>query len=209
MTRHPHDRASAWTRDLALALGLLSLPCIAAATPVDNTASAAPASAETAEPSPGGTLLPANSRVELEIIDGVTSRTATRGMAFRIRVRDPVVANGVVRIPAGVSGVGEVVHAQRKGIGGKPGELIVAARRLDLPSGPLKLHSSFGSAGAGRQGAAAATVVAVGVFGLLVTGKDTELPAGAQLSARTAEALVASLPISAGDSAGTTAVSNP
>jgi hypothetical protein len=152
--------------------------------------------------------LVANSHIELEIVDGVSSRTAARGMEFRMRVTAPVVVDGAMLVPAGTLAVGQVVHAQRKGMGGKPGELIVAARRLDLPGGPLKLRASLGASGAGRQGAAVATTIAFGVLGLLVTGKDTELPAGTAVSARTAEEYIAPVTLDAGP-AGPNAASNP
>jgi hypothetical protein len=157
---------------------------------------------------PGAPRLAANSRIELEVVDGVSSRTATRGMEFRLRVTAPVVVDGAIVVPAGALAVGQVVHAQHKGIGGKPGELIVAARRIDLPSGPLMLHSSLGASGAGRQGAAVATTIAFGVLGLLVTGKDTELPAGTAVSARTAQDYPLPVTPDAGP-AGPTAASNP
>jgi hypothetical protein len=144
-------------------------------------------SSPTSASAPAPVHLPADTRVELEVADGVSSRTATRGANFGLRVREDVVVDGRVVVPAGTTGIGQVVHAQRKGIGGKPGELIVAARRLDLPGGPLRLRSSFGAAGKPRIGAAVATTVAFGVLGVLVKGSDTELPAGAALSARTAE----------------------
>lgn len=150
----------------------------------------------------------ANTPIELEILDGVSSRTATRGMEFRMRVTAPVIVDGAVVVPVGTLAVGQVVHAQRKGMGGKPGELIVAARRLELPGGPLKLRASLGASGAGRQGAAVATTIAFGVLGLLVTGKDTELPAGTAVRARTAEDYAAPFTPEAGP-AGPTAASTP
>jgi hypothetical protein len=180
--------------------------CAVAGHALATVAPLPPAPASTA--APATVRMPANTRVELEVVEGVSSRTATRGANFGLRVRQDVVVDGRVAVPAGTTGIGQVVHAQRKGIAGKPGELIVAARRLDLPGGPLRLRSSFGAAGEARIGAAVATTVAFGLLGLLVKGSDTELPAGTALSARTAEDFPATLPAAPGNPV-TTEASTP
>jgi hypothetical protein len=115
-------------------------------------------------------VLPANTVIELEMVEPVGSKTSKPGDLFHLRVATAVELKGSVVIAAGTPAVGQVVHATRSGTGGKAGELILAARYLDMPHGKVKLRM----------------VVVTGVFGMLVRGRDVELPAGSPLSARLA-----------------------
>lgn len=130
--------------------------------------------------------LPANTQIELETVDTVGSRLSKPGDFFKLRVAVDVRVDGVLVIPAGTPATGQVVHAAKASAGGKAGELILAARFLSLPQGEVRLRSGFGATGRARTGASLATAMVVGVFGLLVKGKDLELPAGTALSARLA-----------------------
>jgi hypothetical protein len=161
---------------------VLALTNPLAASPVPPTATQAPT------PSPmAGLSLPANSVIELEMIDSVGSRLSKPGDFFKLRVAQAVKSGDRVLIPAGTPAVGQVVHAARSGGGGKAGELILAARYLDLPRGPIKLRSSFGATGRDRFKASAASSAVIGPFALLIKGTDVELPAGSPLSARLAQ----------------------
>ncbi len=132
--------------------------------------------------------LAANTAIELETVDPVSSRTSKTGDFFKLKVHADVLgADGAVLIPAGTPAVGQVVHAARSGGGGKGGELILAARYVELPQGQVKLRSGFGAAGKARVGATLATSVVVGPFAMLIKGKDLELPAATPLSARLAQ----------------------
>lgn len=131
-------------------------------------------------------VLPANTRVELEMVDAVSSRTNKPGDTFKLRVASPITSGGIVLIPAGTAAIGQVVHAAKAGIGGKAGELILAARYLEMPQGQIKLRSTFGAAGESHTDDALILGVTFGVIGMVVRGKDLELSSGSMLSARTA-----------------------
>lgn len=136
---------------------------------------------------PGPSLLPANTVVELETVDAVSSRSNKPGDYFHLKVRvDVRGADGAVLIPAGTPAMGQVVHAARSSAGGKGGELILAARYIESAQGQLKLRSNFGVAGKARVGASIATAMVVGPFALLIKGRELELPAATALSARLA-----------------------
>lgn len=177
---------------IGAAVATAGVPVPAATSP---TPGPAPATAPVTEPvaasaaeAPAATLrLPANTVVELETLDAVSSKTSKPKDFFRLRVAEDVRVDGRVLIPAGTEALGQVVHAAKSGGGGKAGELILAARAIKLPRGDVKLRSGFGAAGQQRTGAALATSIAVGVFGLFVHGKELLLPAGTPLSARVAE----------------------
>lgn len=159
---------------------------LSAAVPAPDAAPASVPTVVAAASPTTGMRLPANTVVELETLDGVSSRTSQVHDTFRLRVSRDVLVDGRVAIPAGSEGLGQVVHAARSSVGGKAGELIVAARWVRAPGVEVRLRSGFGAAGAQRAGATLATTIAFGVLGMLVHGKELELPAGTALSARVA-----------------------
>lgn len=172
----------------AAATATLPTPAAPAAPALEAPAATATLAAPAAAAVPASSLrLPANTVVELETLDEVSSKTSKPKDFFRLRVAEDVRVDGRVLIPAGTEAIGQVVHAAKSGAGGKAGELILAARAIKLPQGDVKLRSGFGAAGQQRTGAALATSIAVGVFGLFVHGKDLLLPAGTPVSARVAE----------------------
>jgi hypothetical protein len=165
---------------------LSAVPAIAAETPTPSeTAEAAKPGVEQ-QPDLTQLVLPANTVIELEVVDFVGSNTNKPGDFFHLRLAKDVMLGSVVLIPAGTSAIGQVVHATKSGTGGKGGELILAARYIDAPQGQIKLRSSFGAAGKDRTKTAIGMTIAVGALGMLVKGKQVELPAGSPISARIA-----------------------
>jgi hypothetical protein len=138
-------------------------------------------------------LLPANTVVQLQLDETVSSKTNKPGDFFKLHTLADVKIGALVVVPAGTPAVGQVVHAAKSGGGGKAGELILAARYLDTPSGQIKLHSGFWGSGrdklAAANGMLVATAVIAPITGFLVfaiRGKEIELPVGSPLSARIA-----------------------
>lgn len=173
---------------------LLFAPALAVAA-APGLAPSLPPEAAMSTPTTRGLLLPANTVVELEMVDAVSSETSKPGDFFKMRVAAAIVAEGSTLVPAGTIAVGQVVHAQRSRGGGKGGELILAARYLELPQGHVKLRSTFGAAGANRVGASLALSIAIGPLAMVVKGKRMEMPVGAPLSARIfADTPISSLP---------------
>ena len=85
--------------------------------------------------------------------------------------------------------MGEVVHAKKAGGSGAPGELVLAARYVDVNGRRLGLRSMHLSAvGQDHRGIVVAASVAVSAFALLVRGGETTITAGARAEAKTAEA---------------------
>jgi hypothetical protein len=90
-------------------------------------------------------------------------------------------------VPAGTGGRGEVVDAARAGMGGKPGELVLAARYLKLGDREIPLRSfKLGGHGANNGHDAQNAVLLVGVVGLAMRGGDMVLPVGSEASAKIA-----------------------
>lgn len=140
-------------------------------------------------PAPG-TLL------DIEINQDLSSNDNVQGDQFQITLLRPVVVNGVTVLPEGLTGVGEVVDAHHSGIGGKPGELIVAARYLDLngvhvPTSGLKVSAagqdqSRLSMAVGVAGMVDPTGIAT-LASILVRGGEIRIPAGAQATIKIAQ----------------------
>lgn len=130
--------------------------------------------------------LPANTVVQLEVVDTVSSASSLSGDHFALRLASPLMVGEQTVLPAGTPVIGEVVHAASSSFGGKPGELLLAARYIDVPQGAIRLRSSFGAAGQDRNNLVAGVAGVVGFFGLAIKGREYELPAGSLLSARVA-----------------------
>jgi hypothetical protein len=94
--------------------------------------------------------------------------------------------------------MGEVVHAKKAGGSGTAGELILAARYLQIGERRLQLRSMrLAVAGKGAVGAVdafnAASVVSplpVGLLGFAVTGSNIDVPAGSIAVAKSAQEFV-------------------
>jgi len=126
---------------------ILAAAALAVATPAAWAQEpAAPPAAPAAAPAPAPAccVIPAGTPVVLELLDELSSRTAMRGDHFAMRLVEPITVDGRVLAPAGARGTGEVVDAAKAGMGGRPGELTVAARYLavgdlQIPLRGLKL----------------------------------------------------------------------
>ncbi|MCC8364455.1 hypothetical protein LK996_15390 [Lysobacter sp. A6] len=138
--------------------------------------------------------VPAGTPIEIEIRDALGSAQSQRGDKFAIAVHAPVYVGEQLVIPAGTPGVGEVVHAERARGGGKPGELILAARWLELDGRRIALRGmKLGITGVDKSGKAIglATIPIVGLF-TYVRGGETHVPQGALAGAKIAETFDAS-----------------
>lgn len=134
----------------------------------------------------------AGTPVELEMVEAVSSRTHIRGDRFAVRLRLPIMADDVTAIPAGTPGVGEIVHAERSRGGGKPGELLLAARYLDLNGVQIPLRAmKLGGQGKDRSGTAIGVAVAIGPFAQFIRGEEIEIPSGTVAGAKLAVELSA------------------
>ncbi len=139
--------------------------------------------------------------VELEIAEPLSTKTAQRGQRFKLRLATPLYAGETLVLPAGIEGVGEIVHADRARAAGNPGELLLAARTLSGPDGEIKLRG-FKFGGSGENRTTAAFWIPLGFF---VRGGQVEVPVGARAHAKlsgahafSGAAATASVPMSPG-----------
>jgi hypothetical protein len=128
-----------------------------------------------------------NTLLDLETVTEVSSKTNVAGDRFELRLREPLMYGKVVLVPAGTPVHGEVTHATGNRWGGIAGELVLAARYVELPQGRLRLRASIAAPGKNRTGAAAAGVFLFGIAGVFVQGDNRSMPARTPLTARLAE----------------------
>lgn len=130
----------------------------------------------------------ANSIVDLETTELISSKDRKHGDRFGLRLHTSLIRDGVVVVPAGTTGVGEIVHADRARGGGKPGELILAARYLQVGDRQVRLHAlKLGATGKDNSGTALAASMAIGVFAQFIHGGEVEVPSGTLAQAKLVE----------------------
>lgn len=178
----------------ALACGLIATP----AHPQESTAVATdPAQAVAAQvaeaPCDGCLTIPALTPVRIEIRATVGSAISKSGDSFPIRLAEPIVIDGKEVVAAGTTGVGEVVHAKKSGGSGAAGELVLAARYLDIDGRRIRLRSMALSSN-GKSAVDTAHVLGVAgggigaLVGFLIKGGKTTVESGTVTTAKTAEA---------------------
>jgi hypothetical protein len=133
-------------------------------------------------------ILPAGTLLAIRVEADLSSKSAKRGDRFPLSLAADVVQGGRVVIAAGARGEGEVVHSAGTGFGGRAGELLLAARYLEVGPARLRLNS-FKIAKTGANNTAEAIVLSnvalpVGIF---ITGSSAVVAAGQVATAKTAE----------------------
>lgn len=139
----------------------------------------------------GDRMFAAGTQVELEIVTPIQSSQHKRGDKFDLRLHTPLVRDGATCVPAGIRGVGEVVHAMPAQGGGKPGELLLAGRYLDFAGQRIPLRGmKAGATGDASYGAALGVSFAAGPFAMFIRGNEIEIPSGTRATAKLAQDLV-------------------
>ena len=149
----------------------------------------------------GTVKVPEGTEVVVSIDDTLSSGSNREGDRFSISlVNDVVLADGS-KLPAGLKGTGEVTHAKKKGMMGKPGELNVRFDYLKAGDTKIKLRGQKGAEGDARYGTTITLTVLFGPLGLIKHGKDVEIKPGQTMTIFTDDdamvELPATLPVSA------------
>jgi hypothetical protein len=142
--------------------------------------------------------IPAGTKVELEFVETLSSKINTTGQTFALRLRDPIVIDGQIVVPAGALGGGEVIDAGRSGMGGRSGKLILSGRFLEYQGQRVRIRGLQSVlAGDDRSRTAVNTVILVpyvGFLGGFIQGGDIEVPSGTRAQAQLATDIIISTP---------------
>lgn len=148
-------------------------------------------------PLPAGPVLPALTVIEIVLDADISSKTNKSGDTFPLHLAAPLVIDGRTVAPAGTQGQGEVVHAKKGGGMGAAGELVLAARWLDIGGRRLRLRSlNFADFGKDKiktvstlsaAAASAPYAAPVALLGFFITGGNKVYPRGTTAQAKTAE----------------------
>ncbi len=150
---------------------------------------AAPAvQAQTAEPQAEAAatktvVAPEGTELAILVEDALSSETAKTGDRFTISLAEAVTLPDGTVLPAGLKGAGEVTHAKKKGMMGKPGELNVRLEYLRAGPAKIKLRGQKGAEGDARYGTTVTLTVLFGPLGLIKHGKDVEIKPGQRIPA--------------------------
>lgn len=126
--------------------------------------------------------VPEGTEVVISVEDKLSSETSHEGDRFSISLVDDVVLPDGTKLPAGLKGAGEVTHAKKKGMMGKPGELNVRFDYLKAGDGKIKLRGQKGAEGDARYGTTITLTVLFGPLGLIKHGKDVEIKPGQRMT---------------------------
>jgi len=151
---------------------------------VAQPAQAAPAAPPAAAAAPAaGPVLKAGTPVLTRTLDSLSSRDARQGDRFRIAVVQDVLVDGLLVIPAGTTGYGEVRGVVEKGMMGKSGKLEIVPLFVEVAGARIALD---GAAAGKGESSLAPLVLGVHVFPAFgfVSGTHAAIPAGTDLPAR-------------------------
>ena len=137
--------------------------------------------------------LPALTPLRLRVVGEVSSKTHQVGQKVTIVLAQALPVSDSLAIRAGTTGIAEVIHVSKPGMGGKAGELLIAARTLDLApsvSIPLRSFRLAPATGKSQEGLATGLSIAGGGVGsmaaMFITGGSARVLDGAQAFAKTA-----------------------
>lgn len=139
--------------------------------------------------------LPFGTPVIVSLDSELSTESNLRGDSFSVTVAYDVLLDGVIAIPKGTKGRGEITFLTKKGAFGKPGIIGIALRDMQLNGQKIILDGRFREEAGNNNAAAAATMFAVGIFAGLVKGKTSSIPAGRELKGRTGEEFSVTHPV--------------
>lgn len=128
--------------------------------------------------------------VAIRIGANVDSKESITGDIFPVSLAEPVMQDGVVLLPAGIEGQGEVIHAKKSGMSGSAGELIITATYLDYDGQRIPLRSmEMSKTGKSNIGLASAIGAApyVGPVAFFISGKNITVSEGTVAAAKLAQ----------------------
>ena len=129
--------------------------------------------------------IPVDTIFQVELTQEISSKTMKKGNPVPLVLRENVIINDVIVVPAGTKVEGVVINAKRNGMFGRSGKLefsINSVKSLNGVQIPLQYLTEKKAGHDGGAVAVAAVVSLVG--GLFMKGKNVSFPAGSVFDAR-------------------------
>ena len=134
-------------------------------------------------------LVVAGTPLVLTLDQALSSATSKLGDEFHVTVLHEVRVNGVVAVPQGTHGSGQITFVSKRGGMGKAGILALSLSHIDLGRKAFALDGHYEEDGTKRHNTAGAVWFLVGVGAVLVRGGEAVIPMGRELKARTGQAI--------------------
>lgn len=154
-------------------------PMLETNTPVATTARTL-AIASISVPQSTRAVLRAGTPVPLVLLEELTIKKKKVKINDRVRleVAENIEVNGVVVVPAGSPGVGEITFVKNKGMWGKSGKLEGRVLYIRVNGRQIRMSGSFDDKGVTGTGAVVGSIALLPVAGFFVTGTSAVLPKG-------------------------------
>lgn len=136
-----------------------------------------------AQPVPAATqlVLRQGTPVPMKTVQPLSSKRAVQGQRFDLEVVDEVRVEGMLVIPKGAHGVGQVSRVVTKGMMGKPGKLEVRILYVEAGGQRIRLDGKGKDKGSSGAGGVLIAAPLIGMSAAFVTGKSAVIPAGSTL----------------------------
>ncbi|HYD37325.1 MAG TPA: hypothetical protein VEA60_06905 [Allosphingosinicella sp.] len=120
-------------------------------------------------------------RVPMKTVEPLSSKRARQGQRFELEVSEEVRVDGLLVIPKGARGVGEVSRVVAKGVMGKPGKLEVRVMFVEIGGARIRLDGTARDRGQSGAGPVVLAAPLIGVSAGLFTGTSAVIPAGSAI----------------------------
>jgi hypothetical protein len=126
-------------------------------------------------------VLRQGTRVPMRTLEPLSSKRVHQGQLFGLEVSDDIRVDGMLVIPRGAHGVGEISRVVTKGMMGKRGRLEVRVLFVEVGGARIRLDGM--ASDRGRSGAAPVALAAplIGVSAGFFTGTSAVIPAGSAI----------------------------
>jgi hypothetical protein len=116
-------------------------------------------------------------RVPMQTLQPMSSKRARQGQRFDLEVSEDVRVAGLLVIPKGTRGVGEVSRVVAKGVMGKAGKLELRVMFVEVGGRRIRLDGTARDKGASGVAPVAIAAPLIGVSAAFFTGKSAVIPA--------------------------------
>jgi hypothetical protein len=136
------------------------------------------ASAQAVPTTAAGLVLRHGTPVPMQTVEPLSSKRALQGQRFALRVAEEVRVDGLLVIPKGAHGEGQVSRVVTKGVMGKPGKLEVQVMFVEVGGRRIRLDGKAKDKGSSGAGPVILAAPLIGVSAAMFTGKSAVIPVG-------------------------------